>query len=73
VFPSGPVKSLLGSLSPTTRTPMKRLVKNELIFYDSRLKRTVSHANASKSVFDPMTAFNSKWKIEKLAVVVHVP
>ena len=52
-------------------------VKNEFIFEqrNSQFSRSVQYPNGSKSARAKyaMTAFNSKWKDEKLAVVVHVP
>ena len=53
-----------------------RLVKNEFIFYKrkSRFSISVRYANGSKTVMVLWTtAFNSKWKYEELAMVVHVP
>ena len=42
------------------------------LFYhrNSQLSRSVQYGNGSKYA---MTAFSSKWKYEKLAVVAHVP
>ena len=37
---------------------------------NSQLSRSVQYGSGSKYA---MTAFNSKWKYEKLAVVAHVP
>ena len=56
----------------------RRLVKNEFIFFYLRilqLSRSVQYANVQKRVRVKyaMTAFNSKWKCQKLAVVVRVP
>ena len=54
-------------------------VKNDSIIYkrnQSRMSGSVGYANGSKNVFklkNAATAFNSKRKYEKLAVVLRVP
>ena len=53
-------------------------VKNDSIIYKrkSRMSGSVGYANGSKNVFklkNAATAFNSKRKYEKLAVVLRVP
>ena len=69
--------SPFGFLVTTTVTPrMTPIVKDKFIFCQRNLQlsRSVQFYNGSKNVQaqHAMTAFNSKWKYEKLAVVVCV-